>query len=168
MKRGRPRKSEDQAGITWSMWQRLRGVSRETKLEEPVGRMAFLGEFTAWQWDAIEKIRKIYLDFDNQLGAKRWAASPSFEVGQGLSPVHEDENERERAEIAKRDYLRLWGVFSRFPPRTINELEELCLQGRTCTPGYLPQIKTAIDAAADAFGYKIRKKRLDKSIRVPD
>lgn len=168
VKRGRPRKSEDQAGTTATMLHRARSVSLDPRLETPFGALAFMREFTDFQIDAADRIAKIYRDFDSQIGKKRWAVSPSFEVGNGLSPLHEDATDRERGELAKRDFLRLHGVFSRFSPRAIDAVEELCIQGRACPPGYLHQVKAVLDAAADAFGYKIRKKRLDKSIRVLD
>lgn len=168
MKRGRPRKPEDSAGTTATMLHRARSVSLDPRLGTPFGALAFMREFTDYQIDAADRIMKIYRDFEMQASLRRSAASPSFEVGNGLSPLHEDAADRERGELAKRDFLRLHGVFSRFSPRAIDAVEELCIQGRSCPPGYLQQVKAVLDAAADAFGYKIRKKRLDKSMRVND
>jgi hypothetical protein len=166
-KRGRSRREvEAGPGITGTQLQRARAISLHPILETPFGQLAFQREFTDYQIDAAEKVAQIYYDYAQTHGLKRWPVSPSFEVGIGHSPAFEDDEERERAEAAKRSFERLQDVISRFPLGLQFALDEFIIQKRVCPPGYLPQVKSALDILAASLGFKIRKKRLDKSNMV--
>lgn len=169
MKRGRPRKTPDEsAGITGSMLQRARAISLHPILETPFGQMAFCQQFTEYQIDTADKIAQIYQDFAQHHGLKRWPASPGFEVGRGQSPSYEDDTERERAESILKSWDKLQDMISRFPLGLQFAIDELIVQKRACPPGYLLQVKQALDFLAVGLGYKLRKKRLDKSKAVAD
>ena len=162
MKRGRPAQPEKYHPD--SVYQRARRCGYDQRAGDPFGRLAIAGHFPDYILNTVSKMNEIYADWYGEIDMKPWPASPSFEVGSGRSPVHE--NDPERAELAKRSFDRLQNEMSRFPPRLRFAIEELCIYKRACPELQLPYVKAALEIIAAALGYKVLKKRLDKSRRV--
>lgn len=159
MKRGRPRKPEDSAGITGAHYQRIREASNAPILESTFGRLAFQKEFTEYQIDTREKVLQIYRDCRAHMGVSSSAASPSFEIGAIRSPVFEDDEARERAEATLKAFDRITDVLSRFRRDTRRAFHELCIEERYCPPDQLSRVKVVLDALAASFSMKAQARK---------
>lgn len=147
------------AGITENSLQRLRSLGTNPLLETQIGRLLYLDRITRTEYETAVRIAEIYRRFDESAGCRRWPASPSSEIGNGRSLTHEDEATRERASAATRDFGMLQCEMRLCPRGTRTAIEELCVDDRACPPGWLPNIKLALQMLAPALGMRTRRKK---------
>lgn len=164
MKRGRPVQPERYHPD--SVYQRARRTGYNQLAGDPFGRLAIAGHFPEYQLATVTKMREIYAEWCKHAELKPNAVSPSFEVSSGRSPVTETDSEA--AVLAKRAFDRLKDELARFPPGLRTALWRLCIEEKVAPENSLPYIKAALEILSGTMGYKILKKKLDKSRRVTD
>jgi len=167
-KRGRPRADRPRypsgkakpegAGITGTALQRLRALGTNPLLESPLGWLLYRGELGLEEWQAAGKIGEIYGRYDWAMGRRRSTASPSYEIGFRGESNWESEDEAEAKATAVRRFGNLQAEIRLCPRGVKASIEELCVEGRACPPGWLPAVKIALNMLAESFGLRRRRR----------
>jgi len=141
--------------ITGVAWQRIRThairLGADPRVASELSRLNLFGELTIVQTTAGQRIGEIYGQYEALKGLRRSTRSPSYE--RAFGGARADSIAREEAEQdATEAFLELQKTLHDISPRSLEPLEQLCVEDRSVSRTLYPDIRNVLEYLAQIWG----------------